>query len=162
MILPNIITEGDSSLLPLDETAQVTGFSFVVSEDSSAAITFFNFLAQSIQNDCDFGFIDEDISEHDLASIQSGITGSQIVLYIFFSKDDLNLSSQKKAEINSVIDKLSINKKIIIISNHNDIAGLRKDSDTIIIIPDLEIPSLASLIVKLSGRNADSFEEEAI
>ena len=75
---------GNLSLLPLQKANKIGGFAFLQTDDIELPTLFFKFLAQAIDNDCDFGFVDETISNDEIKSYSEGINNADIVLLAFF------------------------------------------------------------------------------
>lgn len=144
---------GDKSILPLSESTPIVAFANVAGEDLEKPVEFFRYLAQNFTNDIDFGFIDENISQHDLEAIKSGIDKADVVIFLV-------LFGSKKSVFNEdllpVFDALTGKRKSILISNkHIDI----KNTDGINLfmqMPDLSEISMVSAIIELSGKNIEN------
>lgn len=143
-------TDGNKSLVPLDETNQFAGFAIIEKDkDIRSASRFFTMLAQASENDCDFGYINTDITNEEIEELRTNISDANLVIFSIFNKV---FSKSKAAEINDIIQKMAHGKQTItiILGNPNYYSTLNSDfkiaafSDT--------FPSLAAAILVLSGR----------
>lgn len=72
------------SVQPLDKFGQIAGFAFVEERDIPQATSFFRYLAQLYQADCDFAFVNAEIEEHDIAELLMGTEGAEAVVFAVF------------------------------------------------------------------------------
>ncbi|MFH1051400.1 MAG: glycoside hydrolase family 3 N-terminal domain-containing protein [bacterium] len=146
---------GDEHLIPLNEKFRVGGFAFLQTDDLDIPTSFFRILGQAIENDCDFGFIDKDIQEKDLAGLKFGIQKADIMLFAFFFKPSAYQSMKVPDGIMHAYQKLSEGKKKIAILFGNPYLKESIDADLIISPFSDSLPSIAATILKLSGRKMD-------
>jgi hypothetical protein len=77
----------NSELLPIKENLRVASFAFVQTEkDIEKATNFFNYMASTIENDFDFGFLDTNIEDKDLEGLKEGLVDTDIFIFSFFYK----------------------------------------------------------------------------
>jgi beta-glucosidase-like glycosyl hydrolase len=81
-----ITVTGNAELLPLDQFKNIAGFALMCDEEIQPAAQFFQFLAQTCEQNSDFGFIDENISEADLKAFKEGTKDAEVVLFAIFSR----------------------------------------------------------------------------
>ncbi len=143
-------TSGLKELVPLDENIIFAGFAIIEKDrDIRAASRFYTMLAQAAENDCDFGYINTDITDEEINELRTNINDAELVIFSIFNKI---YNTTKVNQINSIISKLARGKKTIaiIFGNPNYMHTLNSDfkiatfSDT--------FPSLAASILILSGR----------
>jgi beta-N-acetylhexosaminidase len=149
-------TEGDKTILPLREDLTVAGFAFV-QNDIDGASQFFKYLSQAIDNDCDFGFIDDKITEKQSDELLDQIYDADLLLFAFFYKGiAYNGSSQISDKLKKVAKKLAREKKTISLffGNPNIFDG--NISDLNMYFYSDSLPSLAAAVMLLSGRKEDT------
>ena len=154
--LPEIEIIGNTELIPLDEKISYAGIGFIFDDEIEVCTNLFNFLAQATLNDCDFGFIDINISETDLLTLKSGIVQSDIHIYVFLPNRKNTIEATNLAEIGKIISELSSGKSIVFILNKNSMVLSGLNPDLYYILPDTSIPALISCIVSISGRNLEN------
>lgn len=151
-----IDTFNDDSLIPIREKAKVGGIAFLQNDDDLDISTmFFKILAQAIPNDCDFGFINQNIKEKDLSSLKSGMGDSDIMIFAFFFKPTAYQSLSIPKKIQNAYKYLSKDKKKIAIFFGNPYLIDEIKADLIISPYSDTLPSIAATILKLSGREVN-------
>ena len=143
----------DKKLIPIKEDSIISGFA-VVDDDIENPSLFFKMLAQAIDNDCDFGFIDENITKNEIESLKKDIIYSDLIIICFFNKPKSykgNLDYNEK--FLELIDWLCIGKNRINVIFGNPYLKEKIIGDSLVLTYSDSLPSLASAIIKLSGRN---------
>jgi beta-glucosidase-like glycosyl hydrolase len=81
------------TLLPIARWRQVAAFALVEEEQSAsfaasfeAATTFFRYLGQAFQGDCDFGYIDAAMSDDDLRSFADATHEAELLIFAVFAR----------------------------------------------------------------------------
>lgn len=145
--------EGDETLLPLIEHRQFAGFAVPHNNDLEQGAMFFRILAQATENDCDFGFVDENISDEEIEDLKNNLGKPEVYIFVFFSKPKAYGGgvgiSEKYAEI---IEKLSAGKKKIIVLIGNPYIKNSLNADLFITTYSATLPSIAASILKLIGK----------
>lgn len=77
---------GRKELLPLEQYQTIAGFALMCDDDIQSAARFFQFLAQTCEQNSDFGFIDEKIQEEDLKALKAGTAEAEVVVFAIFSR----------------------------------------------------------------------------
>lgn len=149
-----INTYGDKSIIPLKPNIQIAGFGFLqTSKDLQSATRFFTMLAQAIENDIDFGYLDDSIDEKQLESIKVSIDRAELVIFGLFHK---SVAYHGNAGINQniiqAVKELSKSKRSIMIFFGNPYLDDKVKSDFNIFTYSDSFASLAAAIVKLTGR----------
>ena len=135
--------------MPLDESTPIVAFANVAGDDLEKPVEFFRYLAQAFTNDIDFGFIDENISSHDLDAIKSGIDKAKIIIFlVLFDAKESNFNEN----LLPVIDALTGDRKSILVSNKFINIKNINSVNLFMQMPDLSEISLVSAIVELSGK----------
>jgi beta-N-acetylhexosaminidase len=143
---------GDENLIPINEKFRVGGFAFLQTDDIETPSNFFRILAQAIENDCDFGFIDKNILEKDLTALKEGIQYADILVFAFFFRPSAYHSLTIPEEIMKAYKTLSEGKKTIAVLFGNPYLKDSIKADLIISPFSDSLPSIAAAILKLSGR----------
>jgi beta-glucosidase-like glycosyl hydrolase len=144
----------DKQIIPIADDINFAGIAFLQQDkDLRTATRFFTMLSQAIENDCDFAFVNETISDSDLTSIKDGIKDAKILIFAVFIKAvayDGRTDLITKAK--EIFDKLSGGKDTIVIFLGNPYFGEIFDSSVKIWTYSDSFPSLASVVIELSGR----------
>ncbi|MGA2297065.1 MAG: glycoside hydrolase family 3 protein [FCB group bacterium] len=144
---------GNSSMLPIPKGKIIGGFAFLQTDDIEMPTLFFKFLAQAIDNDCDFGFIDETITDDEIKSFSDSIKNVDILLLAFFYRARAYKGSAGIPErLKDIANKLSIGKNVIVILFGNPYLENDIKADTYILPYTDTIPGVAASILVLSGR----------
>jgi beta-glucosidase-like glycosyl hydrolase len=87
-----------SDVQPMSQFQQIAGFALVDDDNAQigAATSFFRYLAQSFQGNCDFGFVDAEMEEPDLTSFVAGTHDAEAFVIAVFARAR---SSEKGVEI---------------------------------------------------------------
>ncbi len=155
MNLPEINISGNINLIPIDTEKQVAVFSIALEEDLQLSVDFFNFFAQALQNDCDFGFINDEISDDDVNSLFGGTIDADLVVFLLFLSKKRLITPERDESLISIVNRFSTGKEVILISNLDNETTLNMKNDLFFKLPELSQASIASAIVKLSGRIID-------
>jgi hypothetical protein len=148
--LKEIKVIGNENQLPLSEDVKIAAFSVMTNDNLDSAVLFFRYLAQAFTGDIDFGFIDENITEHDIEAMKSGIVAADVVLFVIFFNENSSKSLNKS--IIPVIENFTGNKKSIFITNSDIGISTSNTENLILMLEDSDEESLVSTIVKLSGK----------
>lgn len=146
----NIIDNGN--VLPIEQDANIAAFAIIVDDNLDTPASFFNFLAQSFTGDIDFGFIDESLNDNDADALQSGITKAEIVIFLLLSKKDIQIIEPNMIKN---IEQFTENKLSIFVTNQK-FEQYYDLFSTVVRIPNIETDSLASAIIKISGKSIDN------
>ncbi len=150
--LETLEIKGDKSLIPVKNNQQIAGFAFLQNGNVNSATLFFQYLAQAIENDCDFGFVNKNISDSDVLAFKQGIKFAEIIILAFYFKPTPYESFKIPDRIIEVARKLSIGKKIILINFGNPYANIDITADLTIKTFSDSMPSMAATVIKLSGK----------
>lgn len=151
----SIQLDGDRNIIPIKENINFASFAILQRDtDLQAANRFFTMLAQALENDCDFGFIDKDISEEDIQGLIEGTKEAELTIFPIFIKSHSYLGSVGLDEnIKNAIIKLSNNKKRIIILFGSPYIKSEIEYDLLISTYSDSFASLAAAVIYLSGRD---------
>ncbi len=144
----------DKPIIPIADDVNLAGIAFLQQDkDLRTATRFFTMLSQAIENDCDFAFVSDTITDGDLSAIKDGIKDAKILIFAVFIKAvsyDGRTDLITKAK--EIFDKLSAGKDTIVIFLGNPYFGEIFDSSVKIWTYSDSFPSLASVVIELSGR----------
>lgn len=145
---------GDATLLPIAENINFAGFAFIEKpKEFRAGTRFFTMLAQATENDCDFAFINTDITESDVKEMRKGVKDADIVIFtLFYRALPAAENAEKILMINNIMDYIAGDKKrIIILFGNPEIKNYLK-SDLYVLAYSDSFSSLAASVVLLTGR----------
>jgi len=150
-------SENSKDTMLLEEDKNYAAFSIIQkSDDIQAASRFFTMLAGATENDCDYAYLDETISEAELNDMKEGITDAEFIIFALFYRGRGYSDSLGSAEkINKIIEYLSAGRDyIVIIFGDPYIANTVKGKIKILTYSD-SFASLAAAIMKLTGRKLE-------
>lgn len=147
---------GNKDIIPIKDDIEIAGFSFLFGEEMEKGVLFFKMLAQAIENNVHFGFINDQISTEEILKLSEETKTANLVIFSFFVKGQ---AYQKKVEINDRINEimtmLSGNKDKLVILFGNPYLSKMIRSDNILFTYSDSLPSIAAAVMKLSGRTAN-------
>ena len=147
----------NTNLLPIDEEKSFSAFAILQKdEDLQAASRFFTMLAQATENDCNMGYLDENITDAELNDMKNGVANSEFFLFALYYKGrgySKQLASADK--INKTISGLSNDKKKIVIFFGDPYISSEINADVKILAYSDSMASLASVVMLLSGRKLE-------
>lgn len=146
--------EGDKGLLPVKENVNFASFAILQKDtDLQSANRFFTMLAQALENDCDFGFIDRDITDEDINGFVEGTKDAELIIFpIFIKSHSYHGSVGINENLKNAIKKLSQNKKSIIILFGSPYIKKELEYDLLISTFSDSFASLAASVIYISGR----------
>jgi len=148
-----ISLEGNQSLLPLVQFKHVGVFAVIDEKESDTATTFFRYLAEATEMNIDFGYIDGTIEERDLAGLNEGVHNAECIVFVFFTTAVAFRNSIPGFEyVPGVMNRLSENKKRIVIACGSPYGISELSADLRINTFSDTIPSIAALVLRLIGR----------
>ncbi|MFA6572139.1 MAG: glycoside hydrolase family 3 N-terminal domain-containing protein [Bacteroidota bacterium] len=144
---------GDKELIPLPEKNSILGFAVLQGEDIQPPTLFFKYLAQSIDNNCEFGFIDENISNEELNVLIKDTSKNEIVLLAFFYRARAYQGSVGASDrLIEIVNKIKNNRPTVCILFGNPYLEESLSADTFMLPYSDSTPSIAASIMYLSGR----------
>lgn len=150
----DIIGDGKSKHLPIPEGAPFAAFSIVQkAEDIQPASRFFTMLAQAVENDCDFGYLDESISKEQLSDIADSVQHVEFLIFALFYKGR-GYSSQLAAadKINSIMHTIAEHRDYIIVCFGDPYIAEKLKGSTKILTYSDSFASLAAAVMMLADR----------
>jgi len=142
------------SELPIDNSKQYAAFSIIQNDnDMQAASRFFTMLAQATESDCDYGYLDTNISDEDIQKLVENIQNAEFLIFAIFSRGRAYQGNIEISEkLNTMLEKISNGrKKYIIIFGYPYFERKLKCENIIYCYSD-SFPSIAAAIMKLTGR----------
>ena len=147
----------DSAILPIDEKKPFSAFAIIQKdEDMQAASRFFTMLAQATENDCNMGYLDENITDPELDDMKFEIEDSEFLLFALYYRGrgySKQLASADK--INKMISELSNDKMKIVIFFGDPYIAEKIIADVKILAYSDSMASLASVVMLLAGRKLE-------
>ena len=145
----------NQNMIPLPEKSNYAGLAYIQKdEDLQTASRFFTMLAQATENDCDFGFWDNSLTEENIEDYKSNLGTSEFYVFPVFVKGrgnggDIAISDR----LNEFFEKIAGNKpKIVILCGNPYLEIKLNPSDNLIKTYSDSFSSLAACVMKLSGR----------
>jgi hypothetical protein len=147
----------NSELLPIKENLRVASFAFVQTEkDIEKATNFFNYMASTIENDFDFGFLDTNIEDKDLEGLKEGLVDTDIFIFSFFYKSRSYQNEIGNAgKLIEIISKFNKTKPQINIFFGNPYLADEIKGDINIKTFSDSLPSTVAVTLILSGKQID-------
>ncbi len=148
-----IKSEGDLSLLPLDDDRRIAVFAYI-DNDMDRPIAFFKYLSQAFQGECDFAFIDENFTSNNTHSFAELLDTSDFFIFAFFIrskafKGDIGINPDVKFWINSITKV----KPVLAIFFGNPFISDEINANLKIHTFSDSIPSIAATVMQLCGRS---------
>lgn len=150
----DIIAPAGTHHLPIPEDTPFAAFSILQrDEDLQAASRFFTMLAQAVENNCDYGYLDENISAEQLDDMATEITEADFLIFALFYRGR-GYSNQLAAadKINSMIKTLATGRDYIIICFGDPYIADKLEGDMKILTYSDSFASLAAAVMYLSDR----------
>lgn len=147
-----IDVRGRENLLP------ITGLPFAVfavvdEHEAEAATTFFHYLSQATEDNCDFAYIDSSISDEDLTSMAEGTKHAERIIFAFFGKAVAFRGALGNSEkIAEIMTRISGNRPAIVLACGSPYGPTDLASDLTITTFSDTVPSLAAVVLRLIGR----------
>ena len=156
---------GNEKLLPLPEEGQFASFAFIqdgLHRDKlfASASEFFKILAHAVENDCDFGYLDETISQEDLEEYKKGTKDAEVFVMAYFYRASAYSGTVAVPDrVKELTKELAGDKPIIaVILGNPYMAGELGEDATILAYSDA-LPSVAATVLKLSGKTVYTDED---
>jgi beta-N-acetylhexosaminidase len=148
--------KGSEETFPINDKINFAGFAFLQTEnDIRSGSRFFTMLAQATENDCDFAFVNEDITDEQIDEFKEGIGDAEMLVFpVFYRSRAFHGSIGIGEKLDRIIQKLAGNRKTICIFFGNPYLADSINCDTKIFAYSDSFASLASSVVKLTGREA--------
>lgn len=153
-----IIPPEGSVLLPLPADLPLAAFSILQSgEDFRAASRFFTMLGQAVENDCDYAYLDENITSVQLADMAAGVDDAQLLIFALFYRGR-GYSRQLAAvdTLNHIIGTLAAGRPVILICFGDPFVAPQLTAHTKILTYSDSFASLAAAVCVVSGRGTAS------
>jgi beta-N-acetylhexosaminidase len=149
-----ISKSGESSLIPINPETKFAVFGVLNSDkDFDSALQFFKMTAQALENECDFAFLDMNLSNGQLAELKEGIIDTDTIIFAVFDRPKAYTALLGTAEkLNLIVQDLAEKKKVIVILFGNPYLEKSIKYDLCIMPFSDSYPSLAATVVLLSGR----------
>lgn len=147
----------NAELLPIKENQRIASFAFVQTEkDIEKATNFFNYMASTIENDFDFGFLDTNIEDKDLKGLKEGLVDTDIFIFSFFYKSRSYQNEIGNAgKLIEIISKFNKTKPQINIFFGNPYLADEINGDINIKTFSDSLPSTVAVTLLLSGKQID-------
>jgi len=157
--IKSIISHIPENELPIDSHKQYAAFSIIQNDyDIQAASRFFTLLAQATENDCDYAYLDGNISDDEIIKIKDNITEAKYVIFAIFSKGRAYQGSiQLSEKIIDIIEKISNGRKNYIVVFGYPYFSKQLPFTNIIYGFSDSFPTIAAAIMKLTGRELPDY-----
>ncbi len=139
-------------LIPLSQNERFAGFAILGKGDLDESARFFRMLSQAVKSECDFAFIDENITEDQLKKFADSISEAQKAVFAyFFKQSELESDALAAENLRKLIDKILRGKPKIDVFFADPFYARKIESEAKITTFSKSLPSLAAAILQLSG-----------
>ncbi|MCX7735119.1 MAG: glycoside hydrolase family 3 protein [Candidatus Kapabacteria bacterium] len=144
---------GNTDLMPIPNNQKFAGFAFIQDDNLEKPTLFFKILAQAVDNDCDFGFVDDNITNEELNNLLNSVGKVDFFLLAFFYKAKAYSGSIDISDkLRIIVEKLSGKSKAIAVFFGNPYLAEKINADLKLNTFSDSLPSIAASILYLSGR----------
>ena len=144
---------GNESLIPIPEDKIFAGFAFMQDSNIDVGTKFFQYTAQALENDCDFGFLSENISDDEINELKERLTDTELFIFAFFYRGKGYIGNAGfRKDVNKIIQKIAGEKPKIGIIFGNPY--LKRDIECDLFIDNFSdsLSSVAASVMLLSDR----------
>lgn len=139
-------------LIPLSQDERFAGFALLGKGDLDESARFFRMLSQAVKSECDFAFIDENITDDQLAKFaESIVEAKKVVFTYFFKQSELEGDSLAAENIRELLDKIARGKPTIDVFLADPFYARKIESEAKLTTFSKSLPSAAAAILRLSG-----------
>jgi len=151
----SVVLDGNINLLPIPNDVKIAVYAILQTDhDLQSGNRFFTMLAQAVENDCDFAFIDSSIIDEHIQGFLDGTEEAELIIFAVFIKSVSFIGSvQLEENLRNAITKLSAGKKTIIVLFGNPYLSEALKYDLLISTFSDSFASLAASVIYLSDRN---------
>jgi hypothetical protein len=156
-----IEVKGDKTLLPLNDELSFAGFSILQRDiDLRAGSRFFTMAAQALESDCDFGFLDMNVTEEQALELRSSLNNPDFLLFAFFVKGGGSVGKIRLPEnVKKSLKIIAGNKPIIALIFGNPDLEYDIEADLYIKTYSDSLASIAAAIAELTGRDVEKYTQ---
>ncbi len=150
---------GDTSLIPLAEDKDLAGLALVTGEDLDPGVFFFKMLAQAVENNADFGFIDTSIKDDEVEELKNNLKHAEmLILPVLVGRRAVQGKATIPEKMKNVIPELAEGRPVIAIILGNPYVKENIPADLYIDMYSDSKSSIAASVMALSGRNPDYYQ----
>ena len=138
------------NFLPINEECNTAVFAFIEEDaDLRSATRFYTMMSQAGDNECDYAYLDLNISKDDIKDIQKQLQENELTIFLSFYREILNEADIKK--IGASINGLSTGNCILFNFGNPGNSELICNNNNLITYSN-SFPSLAAAVTVLFGR----------
>jgi len=75
---------GNRNLIPIDKTKHFAAFAIMQTDNAQPGVNFFHFVQQIVETDCDFGFMNADITDEEIEAYREQTEGAETIVFALF------------------------------------------------------------------------------
>lgn len=149
-----VVVESNTGDLPIDYQKPYASFSFIQTDDDlRSASRFYTMLAQASENNCDYAFVDTNISDEEIENFKASLEDAEFYVFAVFAKGRAFTGSIELSEkVYEIIDRLSQGKKVYLLIFGNPYFSKQIPYKNVIYTFSDSFASLAAAVMKLTGR----------
>ncbi len=153
--------KGDKNLLPINDELSFAGFSILQRDiDLRAGSRFFTMAAQALESDCDFGFLDMNVTEEQALELRNSLNNPDFLLFAFFVKGGGSVGKIRLPEnVKKSLKIIAGNKPIIALIFGNPDLEYDIEADLYIKTYSDSLASIAAAIAELTGRDVEKYTQ---
>jgi beta-N-acetylhexosaminidase len=147
--------EGDKKLIPIGDDARLAAFA-IIQDSMDKPVELFNMLSQALENDIDFGFIDSNITDEQVANFREDTSDADLIILPVFIKSLAYHGSVAITEnISNAVRRISAGRPVITLFLGSPYVSDSLKADLNIFTYSDSMPSLAAAVMVLTGRNLE-------
>lgn len=142
---------GDRGLIPLPESKSFAAFAVMQNDNPQPGVNFFHFVQQIVENDCDFGFMNADITDEEIDAYREQTATADIVIFALFIRARSHTGTVGIApKINEAAQRIANGRPMIAILLGSPYIRSSFDADTYITTYSDSLPGIAAAAVALT------------
>lgn len=75
---------GNRDLIPIEKTKQFAAFAVMQTDNAQPGVNLFHFIQQIVETDCDFGFMNADITDEEINAYRDQTEGCETIIFALF------------------------------------------------------------------------------
>ncbi len=156
-----IEVKGDKAMLPIDEEKSFAGFAILQRDiDLRAGSRFFTMTAQALESDCDFGFLDLNVTEEQAKALHESLNDPDFLLFAFFVKGGGSVGKIRLPEnVKKSLDILANGKPVVALIFGNPDLEQDIKADLYIKTYSDSLGSIAASIAEMTGRDVNKYSQ---
>lgn len=142
---------GDSRRIPLKESQPFAAFAVMQNDNPQPGVNFFHFVQQIVENDCDFGFMNADITDEEIDAYREQTATAEILIFALFIRPRSHAGSVGiPPRINEAAQRIANGRPIIAILLGSPYIQSSFDADTYVTTYSDSLAGIAAAAVAIT------------